>query len=117
MNAAQRIIKALAFTGIPVSRIRYDGEEETYFVFLLDSYPADFANDQPQHELTEVELHLFAPFSLNTRALRKQVRKALTDAGFTHPIVRDFSQAARKSDGAGQHVLFECEIAEGVDDV
>ena len=116
MNTAQKIIEALEFTGYPVVQSSYAGSAETYIVFRLDSYPNDFANDGPQHDITEVQLHLFAPFTLNTRRLRKQIRKALAEAGFTYPNAIDASETVRSSDGTEQHVVFECEIEEGVND-
>lgn len=113
---AQKIIKALEFTGYPVAQSSYSGNAETYFVFRLDSYPENFANDDPLHDLTTVQLHLFAPFTLNTRILRKKVRKAMAEAGFTYPNTIDASEVVRASDGTEQHIVFECEIEEEMKD-
>lgn len=112
MTTPQKIIQALSFSGLPVSQTRHDGTEDAYFVFRLDTYPDDFGNDTPSHDVVAVQLHLFAPFAMNTTKLRKQVKRALVDAGFTAPEALDVSGAARKSDGTEQHIVFECEIEE-----
>ena len=115
MNIAQTIISSLSFVGCPVVQQSYAGDEETYIVFRLDYDPSDFANDEPQHDIVYVSLHLFAPFTLNTKTLRRRIRKALFDAGFTYPETIDASTTQRTSDGTEQHMFFECEIAEGID--
>ena len=112
MTIPQKIIQALSFSGLPVSQTRHDGTEDAYFVFRLDVFPGDFGNDEPSHDVVAVQLHLFAPFAMNTTKLRKQVRRALVNAGFTAPEAQDVSGAARKSDGTEQHIVFECEIEE-----
>ena len=115
MNIAQTIISALEFIGCPVVQQSYAGDAETYIVFRIDNYPSDFANDTPQHDIVDVTLHLFAPFTLNTKALRKDIRKALFAAGFTYPETTDASTTYRSSDGTEQHIVFECMIAEGME--
>lgn len=117
MNIAQTIISALAFAGCPVVQQSYAGDEETYIVFRLDHSPSDFANDSPQHDVVSVSMHLFAPFTFNTKTMRKRIRKSLFDAGFTYPETIDVSSTQRTSDGTEQHIVFEFEIAEGIDDV
>lgn len=116
MSVPKKIREALEFTGLPVSQMRHDGPEEAYFVFRLDSFPQNFAGNTALHDVTAVQLHLYAPFTMNTRRLRKQVRKAMEEAGFTRPNSLDVSDAARKSDGTEQHIVFECEIEEVVGD-
>lgn len=116
MTIPQKIINALSFTGFPVSQTRHDGTEDTYFVFRLDSFPDNFGNDDPLHDVTEVQLSLFAPFATNTHKLRKQVKRALANAGFTYPTSTDASGAVKKSDGTEQHIVFECVIVEDIED-
>ena len=117
MSLAQTIISSLAFVGCPVVQQSYAGDAETYIVFRLDHSPNDFANDAPQHDIVYVSLHLFAPFTLNTKSMRKRIRKALFEAGFTYPETVDASTTQRTSDGTEQHIVFECEIAEGIDEL
>ena len=115
MSVAGEICAAVAFTGYPCAQVSYDGEAETYFVFRLDSFPDDFADDEPQHDRCLVQLHLFAPFTLNSTQLRRQIRAAIHGAGFTYPSVVDASAGVRTEDGTEQHLVFEFETATGVD--
>lgn len=116
MNTAQLIISTLAFTQFPIAQSSYAGSDESYIVFRLDDYPDDFGNDSPGHIVVDATIHLFAPFSMNTRKLRKQICRALHEAGFTYPHIVDASESVRSSDGTEQHLVFECEIAEGIED-
>lgn len=114
MSVAQSIISALAVTGLPIAQTSYAGDDDVYIIFRIDESPDDFANDEPGHDIVSVQLHLFAPFTQNTTKLRKQIRKALHEAGFTYPRTIDASETARSSDGTEQHIVFECEGVEGV---
>lgn len=114
--ATRRIRAALAFTGLPCQMDVYDGEEETYLTFNLDTQPDDFADDAPGHDRHLVQVHLFAPFTRNTTKLRKEIRAALFAAGCTYPDAIDASENVRSADGTEQHVVFECEMATGVDE-
>lgn len=116
MSVASRIIAAVAFTGFPCEQIRYDGDEETYFTFNMDTSPADFADDEPGAEVWSVMLHLFAPFTLDTTQLRRRIRTAIRAAGFTAPSMVDASEKVRVADGTEQHLVFEFETATGVGD-
>lgn len=114
-NIPGRIIKALNFTGYPVAQTSYAGKSEIYFVFRLDAFPGNFRDDEPGCDVVSAQVHLFAPFTLNTRKLRSQVRKALFDAGGTYPQVVDASETMRSSDGTEQHIVFECEFEEVIE--
>lgn len=57
-----------------------------------------------------VQVHLYAPLEKNTRTYRREISRRLVAAGFTRPTVTP------ASDKNGQHYVFECEIAGGVDD-
>lgn len=115
MSIASEIIQAVAFTGIPCAQVSYDGDAETYFVFNMDAVPDAFADDEAQADRWLVQLHLFAPFTLNTTALRKQIRLAVRDALGAYPAQIDASEGVRAADGTEQHIVFEFEIATGVD--
>lgn len=120
MSVASRICQAVAFTGYPCEQVSYDGHAETYFVFNMFSTPDDFADDDAGAEVWFVQLHLFAPFTLDTTALRKQIKAAIRDAGFTAPSMTDASAPKRVEDGTEQHLVFEFECATscgGEDDV
>lgn len=100
-----------ALSGIaPVQANDYEAEsaEETYITFNYFTTPTDYADDEPEHELYSLQAHLFCPPGVNSIKKRKQIKKALKAAGFSHP--RTFNA----SDADGQHHIFECEIAQGV---
>lgn len=116
MSIAQQLIGAVAFTGYPCRQVSYDGPDDTYFTFNMFSTGADFGDDAPGAEIWHIQLHLFAPFTLDTTALRRQIKHALMDAGFTWASLVDASENTRVSDGTEQHIVFECECAGGLDD-
>lgn len=107
MSAYSDIRTALACYGYPVDTNVSTGEEETYFVITLNTLPADFADDSPQHLVNLVMLHLYAPHDLNTVTLRKQIAHSLEGAGFTYPSITDASDEK-------QHLVFECQGTEAV---
>jgi len=108
MSVHSDIKAALAGLGYPVVTNVYTGSAQTYFVITLNTLPADFADDAPQHLRNLIMLHLYAPHELNTVALRKDVARALVGAGFTYPSIMD------ASDEQTQHIVFECEGTEAV---
>lgn len=107
MSAYSDIRTALTSMGYPIATNIYTGTGSTYFVITLNSFPADFSDDDPQHLTNMVMLHLYAPNALNTVTIRKQVATALVAAGFTYPSFTDVSDAET------QHIVFECEGMEG----
>ena len=114
MSIEERIVRAVAFTGLPCVHPNYDGEEKAFLTFNLDALPSNFADDQPMHDRWLIQLHLFAPVTQNTRKLRKQIRQSIFDAGFTYPEQIDASEAFKKTDGSEQHIVFEFEGVEGI---
>lgn len=116
MSIASRIIKAISFTNLPCVQVSYNGSAETYFTFNLQAIPSVFADDTPDADIWLIQLHLYAPFTQDTTKLRRQVRKAIHEAGFTYPDMTDASSGVRSSDGTEQHIVFEFEDATGVGD-
>ena len=108
MSVYSDIRTALAGFGYPVGTNVYTGTASTYFVITLNTLPANFADDEPQHIRNLIMLHLYAPHELNTVTMRKQIATALVGAGFTYPATTD------ASDETTQHIVFECEGTEGV---
>jgi len=104
-----RVVNALAPTGYKVYTNSYTGGDDVYFVFLLDVVPDFFANDVVQYVINNFTLHLYCPLTMNTVALRKQIKSLLQDAGFTYPNEMD------ASDEHYQHIVFDFECEEYVD--
>lgn len=116
MSIASRIIEAVAFTGFPCAQISMILDVDTYFTFNMDASPDVFCDDLPDADVWSIQLHLFAPFTLDTTRLRRQIRRAISDAGFTYPDMTDASEKIRSVDGTEQHIVFEFEDATGVDE-
>ena len=95
---------------LPTADGVYKGAATEYIVFNYTELPADFADDDAGHYRYLVEVELNAPVEKNTRAYRQEITRRLVAAGFTRPT------ATPASDKSGQHYVFECEIAGGVDD-
>lgn len=114
MSIESRIVEAVAFTKMPCVTPNYDGEAKEFLTFNMDAIAGDFADDAPQHDRWLIQLHLFAPVTQNTRMLRKQIRQAIFEAGFTYPDQIEASEAFKKTDGSEQHIVFEFEDAEGI---
>ena len=104
MSVFSDIRTALAGYGYPVYTNNYTGPDSVYFVITLNTIPSDHADDEPQHLVDLLMLHLYAPNSLNTVSLRKQVAQSLMAAGFTYPSCNDVSDEK-------QHLVFECQRA------
>lgn len=113
MSIESRIIAAVSGTGLPCRYGIYEGGATTYLTFNVNSIPANFADDAPQHERWLVQLHLFAPFTTDTTTVRGQIKEALLAADFSYPVQLDASNSVRDSDGTERHIVFEFEAAEG----
>ncbi len=109
MSIEKRLDTALSSFGYPVEANSYAGDDEKYFTFTLDTFGGDHGDNKPQHEIALIMVHFFCPKNFNSVATRKIIKKKLYDAGFGYPAARD------ASDATGQHWVFECEAAEGVD--
>lgn len=116
MSIASRIVNAVSFAGLPCVQVSFNGDADTYFVFNLQAVPSAFADDAPEADIWLIQLHLYAPFTLDTTKLRRKVRNAIHEAGFTYPDMQDASSGIRSTDGTEQHIVFEFEDATGVGD-
>nr|DAO08737.1 MAG TPA: Protein of unknown function (DUF806) [Caudoviricetes sp.] len=121
-----RTIKAAIEPIVPVCLPNlYDpGDDEArvseYCTFNYSEVPTSFGDDAPMFVRYLVQLHWYLPTGANPFARKQRIKKALFDAGFTYPEVTNagYSGEGSKSgqDHGGQHYVFECELAEGVDD-
>ena len=102
----KKIKEVLDVFGYKVSTNIYTGSEQIYFVISVNAFPDDFADDGPQHIKYLCSVHLYCPHLFSTTVLKKQVKKALHDAGFTYPTEIDASDET-------QHIVFEFEGADG----
>ena len=79
---------------------------EVYCVFNYTESGAVFGDDEPQAVLYSIQLHLYLPLGRTPVQLKRQLRRAMLDAGMT---VGDFTNA---SDLEGQHYVLECQALE-----
>lgn len=92
-----------------VERTIYTGKEERYITYQFSTVADDFGDDMPGHERYLVLVNLFLPLATNPNPDIRKMKTALLDAGFTWPDTQDMT------DENGRHIVFECEIANGVD--
>lgn len=113
VSVENRIKAALAPFGDPVEKsLLYAAARDLpprYYTFSCSSFGADFGDDEPGCERWLVNVHFFAPLKGNYTQQVKETKKALFRAGFTWPSMVD------AGDKEGQHIVFECEIAEEVE--
>ncbi len=109
MSIESRIKTALASFGYPTYPNIYTGSEPNYFTFNHNTFGADYGENKPQHEIALIQVHLICPNDFDSVATRKTIKKKLFEAGFGYPEMTD------ASDDTGQHWVFECQAAEGVD--
>ncbi len=113
MSVEKRIKDALLPFGDPVEKsflyAAADDLPRQYYTFSASSRGDDFGDDAPGCEVWQVNVHFFAPLEGDFSQRRQQTKRALHRAGFTWPRCID------AGDQEGQHLVFECEIAEGVD--
>ena len=110
MNIDERI-RAAVLPIVPICEPDlYDGEESTYCTFNMEEIPTAFGDDAPHAVRYLIQLHLFAPGwpkPPSTRQLRKQLCRAVLDAGFTYPEVTNASEKET------QHYVLEFEGVDG----
>ena len=109
MSVDEIIVTALDPFGYDIDNNVSFSKTKSYFAFNYTVIPTDYADDAPCHERYLVQVHFFCPLNVNITRLKKAVRKSLYAAGLTWASLED------ASDENSRHIVFECEIAEGVE--
>lgn len=111
MSINAKVIQAL--NGItPCEPDEYTGSAKEYATVNYDEIGAAFGDDEAEETRYLVEIHYFAPISVNTIDKRRHIKLALRNAGFTDPDVYNITGQDRYADPVKrQHYLFECEYA------
>lgn len=108
MTLNEKIVNTIeTATGVSCYYLTYTGDDEVYFVFNYFMRPEMFSN-QAQFERYRIQLHLFAPVIYNSCELKKIVKNALEQNGFTYPTETD------ASDNETQHTVFESVLMWGI---
>lgn len=82
---------------------------DQYFVLNIATMPYDFADDAPDYEKYLIQIHLYAPLSVDITEIVRAVKHTLFGAGFIYPTTED------ASDESGRHIVFETENVEAID--
>lgn len=85
----------------------YRGAETEYCTFNYSEIPDGFGDDTATAIRYLVQLHYFCPTESNPISVKKQLKTALHNAGFTYPSVTN------ASDEDGQHYVFDMEYVDG----
>ena len=85
----------------------YTGALLNYAVWAYTEIPTVFADRAPHAARYLVQVHYFLPHKENPNPVKRQLQRALFDAGCTWPSILN------ASDAEGQHYVLECEYADG----
>lgn len=110
MSVFERIAAALDSVDVVNYARTYTGTEERYAVYDAPTVPILFGDQAPYLERYLVSVHYFCPVGENTLALQRQIKQALFEADFTWPSVTPGASGADY-----QHLVFECETEEAID--
>ena len=109
MTVNERLIAAILPLVSVCEPNNYDGTASEYCVFRYDESPEVFSDGSPGVILAPVILDWYLPKGVNPIKKKRQMCKAIFDAGFTYPYVTNVS------DGGAQHFVFEFEVGDGED--
>ena len=109
MTTFEKIIETIKPFGIPCVPDVYKGEERKWITYnYAGDYGAEFADDAPETIINSVQIHLFLPQGESFTQLKKQIRSALSEAGFTFPEITVLTEDEERI----RHIIFECDIEE-----
>lgn len=109
MTINQKIKKALAPFGYPVKPDLYTGSSPKWITFNeADNRSVMHADNRPTGDRVSMQIHFFLPENENYIVERREIRKALLQAGCTYPVITMLVE----TDTHTRHIIFECEIIE-----
>lgn len=113
VNLNRRIVSALSSFGLPIAETLYEGTAPSYFVYsIVYDVAGDTGDDVPQTYVATVQIHyICGALNASYAVMRRRIRQALVDAGFTAPEVTDMSDIKDKI----RRLVFECEIENNYD--
>ncbi len=86
-----------------------DSAPDFYYSLSYTTVPADYADDEPQHERWLMTAVFHCPRTFDHCSRVRQTKAALQKAGFTRPT------ATAAGGESGQRIVFEFELADGVE--
>jgi hypothetical protein len=107
MTLFQKIDTALDGLGIPVEEDFFGDGQKQYITFTLTrDGAAVMADNEPQNEVADLQIHWFLPRDIEFFSTQKQIRRRLLNAGFTWPVITSLVEPDNKT----RHIIFECEV-------
>lgn len=105
MTVNEIIINALLPFGLPVTPDFFGDGADEYFTFnYADDRATNFGDNTPIHVVAYMQIHYFLPRDKDYISMKKRVRMALLESGFTYPEVTEVTEDNIR------HLIFECEI-------
>lgn len=111
------IVEALSPFGLPIADRLYLGEKDEYFVYVLtNDQVADSGDDTAQAYVAYIQVHYICPLSKSYANMRRQIRRALVDSGFSPPEIFDVSDLTAEAEAERvRHLVFETDIENDFD--
>lgn len=107
MSINKIVIESLNEFGYPIAQDIYTGSDDIYFVWnVADDRGVIFCDDVSVSDVISIQIHLYVPDSFNYLGIKKKIRKALIDNGFSYPQFNAFFDEETKK----RHLVFSCEI-------
>lgn len=107
MTVNEKIIQAMTGFEIPVVADFFGDGNEEYITFnYADDRAALYGDDAPIAVKAAMQIHYFLPANKDYLEIKKKMRKALFEEGFTYPEVTVLVEPGNKV----RHIIFECEI-------
>lgn len=108
MTVNKAIIHALKDFGIPCRPEPYRGNEDRFFTFnIVSDNGVDYGDNTPQFHKQIVYLHYWLPINHNYLEEKEEIRRRLTDAGFSYPSI-PLDAAVPDKEGY-RHLVFQTE--------
>lgn len=107
MSTFEKIVQAIEKFHYPYAPDVYTGGDERYFTYNYVTDKGAIWGDNGAEAVTaDIQLHFFLPAADNFIKIKKEIRNALTEAGFTFPEITVLKEEDTR------HIVFECEIEE-----
>lgn len=107
MSVSQLLTEALGGFGFPIAQDLYKGKSESYFTFTYaDDRPGGFSDNDPEYVDFEIYVSLYLPEDTKYLKLKRNVARALKNAGFTYPSIEQILDTEAKK----RHLIFDCWI-------
>ena len=108
MNTFEKIVHAIEKFRLPLcAGCLYRRRRRHFFTYNYATDKGAIWGDNGAEAVTaDIQLHFFLPAADNFIKIKKEIRNALTEAGFTFPEITVLKEEDTR------HIVFECEIEE-----